>query len=170
LDSFAHAADVTLPRMSGLRLAGSTVERTTEAIGAAVGQAGQAKVVFGPGRPWDWHKDAEGKTCAYMSLDSTGVAKQGPGGAAAEGEMVAVGMVYNAVPEDRRQWADPLGPRPRWHARSVASLEGQAAVAEPLSHLAAQVGLADARRWIALCDGGAGLEDLLRSCSACSRW
>ena len=97
-----------------------------------------------------------------MSIDLTGVAKQGPGGAAAEGEMVAVGMVYNPVPEDRRQWADPHGRRPAWQARYVASLEGQEAVAEPLRHLAGQVGMGGAERWIAVCDGGAGLEDLLR--------
>jgi hypothetical protein len=163
LDSFAHAAETILPKMSGLALAESTVERTTEAIGGEVGRAIEAKAVFGAARPWAWHKDAEGKTCAYLSLDLTGVAKQGPGGVAAEGEMVAVGMVYNPVPEDRRRWANPQGRRPAWQARYVASLEGQEAVAEPLRHLAGQVGLADAERWIGLCDGGAGLEDLLRS-------
>jgi hypothetical protein len=42
-------------------------------------------------------------------------------------------------------------------------LEGQEAVAEPLQHLASQVGIVDAELWIALCDGGAGLEDLLRA-------
>jgi hypothetical protein len=162
LDSFAHAADVILPKLCGLSLAESTVERTTEAIGSELGQALQAKVRFGEPRPWDWHKDAQGKTCAYLALDLTGVAKQGPGGVAAEGEMVAVGMVYNPVPEDRRQWAKPQGPRPAWQACYVASLEGQAAVAEPLHHLASQVGIGTAAVWIALCDGGAGLEDLLR--------
>jgi hypothetical protein len=163
LDSFAHAADVILPKMSGLSVAESTVERTTEAIGCELGQAIEAKVVFGEARPWDWHKDAAGKTCAYVSIDLTGVAKQGPGGVAAEGEMIAVGMVYNPVPEDRRQWTKPQGPRPPWQGRYVASLEGQEAVAEPLRHLAGQVGMGDAELWIALCDGGAGLEDLLRA-------
>jgi hypothetical protein len=162
LDNFARAADVVLPKMSGLVIAESTVERTTEAIGCELGQAVEAKVVFGEARPWDWHHDAEGKTCAYVSIDSTGVAKQGPGAAAAEGEMVAVGMVYNPVPEDRQQWAKPKGPRPPWQARYVASLEGQEAVAEPLRHQAGQVGMGPAQRWIAISDGGAGLEDLLR--------
>jgi hypothetical protein len=163
LDSFAHAAEVILPKMSGLRIAESTVERTTEAIGHQLGEALQAKVVFGTVEPWAWHRDAQGKTCAYVSLDLTGIAKQGPGGVATEGEMVAVGMVYNPVPEDSRQWAHPQGTRPPWQARYVASLEGQEAVAEPLRHLASQVGLGDAELWIALCDGGVGLEDLLRA-------
>ena len=162
LESFARASDVILPKMSGLSLAESTVERTTAAIGGELGRAVEAKVAFDEARAWDWHKDAEGMTCAYVSIDLTGVAKQGPGGAAAEGEMVAVGMVYNPVPEERRQWADPGGRRPDWQARYVASLEGQEAVAEPLRHTAGRVGMGGAQRWIAVCDGGAGLEDLLR--------
>jgi hypothetical protein len=163
LDSFGRAADVILPKMSGLSIAESTVERTTETIGSELGQAVEAKVVFGEARPWDWHHDAEGKSCAYVSLDLTGVAKQGPGGAPAEGEMVAVGMVYNPVPDDRSRWVNPHGRRPPWQARYVASLEGQEAVAEPLRHLAGQVGMGQAQRWIALSDGGAGLEDLLHA-------
>lgn len=117
LDNFARAAGVILPRMSGLSLAESTVERTTEAVGAELGRAPEAKVAFDEARAWDWHKDAEGVTCAYVSIDLTGVARQGPNGAAAEGEMMAVGMVYNPVPEEPRRWADPDGPRPDWQAR-----------------------------------------------------
>ena len=85
LDNFARAADVVLPKMSGLSIAESTVERTTEAIGCELGQAMEAKVAFGEARPWDWHHDAEGKTCAYVSIDSTGVAKQGPGSSGRRG-------------------------------------------------------------------------------------
>jgi hypothetical protein len=163
LDNFARAAEVILPKMSGIALAESTVERTTETVGAELGHAIEAKVAFDEARAWDWHKDAEGMTCAYVSIDLTGIAKQGPGGAAAEGEMVAVGMVDNPVPDDPQQWAKPQGRVPDWQARYVASLEGQEAVAEPLRHLAGQVGIGGAQRWIAICDGGAGLEDLLRS-------
>jgi hypothetical protein len=163
VDNFARAAEVILPKMSGISLAESTVERTTEAIGGELGRAIEAKVGFDEPREWGWHKDAEGVTCAYVSIDLTGIAKQGPGGAAAEGEMVAVGMVYNPIPEDQRQWADPDGRRPGWQARYVAGLEGQEAIAEPLRHAASRVGIGGARRWIAVCDGGAGLEDLLRA-------
>ena len=53
------------------------------------------------------------------------------------------------------------GEAPRFQARYVAGLEGQAALAEPLRKQAAQVGMDRAQRWIALCDAGSGLEDLL---------
>ena len=36
-------------------------------------------------RDWDWQPDAEGKTCASVSGDLTGVGMQGENGAAAEG-------------------------------------------------------------------------------------
>jgi hypothetical protein len=162
LESFPRAAEVIPPKMSGLSIAESTVERTTEAIGAELGQAVEAQVALDEARAWDRHKDAEGMTCAYVSIDLTGIARQGPGGAAAEGEMAAVGMVYNPVPDDRRRWADPEGRRPDRQARDVAGLEGQEAVAEPLHHTAGRVGIGGARRGIAVCDGGSGLEDLLR--------
>ena len=42
-ESFAKAAEVVLPRMSGLTVAESTVERTAEAAGAEVGRAIEAK-------------------------------------------------------------------------------------------------------------------------------
>jgi hypothetical protein len=163
VDNFARAACVILPKMSGISLAESTVERTTEAIGAELGRAIEAKVAFDEPTAWDWHKDAEGMTCGYISIDLTGIARQGPNGAAAEGEMAAVGMVYNPVPEGRGQWADPTGRPPAWQARYVAGLEGQGAIAEPLRQLAGRVGIGGAQRWIAVCDGGSGLEDLLRA-------
>jgi hypothetical protein len=137
------------------------VERTTEAIGQEVGAALAAGATFGAARPWDWHKDAEGKTCAYVSIDLTGVGRQGPGGVAAEGEMVALGLVYNPIPDDPQRWSRPSRKRPPWQARYVASLEGQEAVAAPLRRQAGQVGMDRAERWIAVCDGGAGLEELL---------
>lgn len=161
-ESFAKAAEVILPRMSGLALAESTVERAAEAVGAEVGRLVEAKVPFDEAGPWAWHKDAEGMTCAYVSVDLTGVRRQGPKGVAADGEMIAVGMVYNPIPEDRDRRASPNRRRPPWQTRYVASAEGQEAVAEPLRHMAARVGMGSARRWIAVCDGGAGLEDLLR--------
>lgn len=161
-ESFAKAADIALPRMCGLDVAESTVERTAEALGTEVGQAIESKVPFDETRPWDWHKDAEGMTCAYVSIDLTGVRRQGPNGATAVGEMIAVGMVYNPIPKDRDRWAAPSRRRPPWQTRYVTSAEGQEAVAEPLRHMAAQVGMGDAQRWIAVCDGGAGLEDLLK--------
>lgn len=162
LDSFAIAAEEVLPRMAGLRLSEPTVQRTTEAVGREVGRRQGEAEVFGPARDWAWHKDAAGKSCAYVAIDATGVPQQGPGGSVAEGRMATVAMVYNPVPDSRRRWAKPTGERPRWEARYVAALEGPAALAEPLRRQAAQVGMDRAQRWIALSDGGAGLEDWLR--------
>jgi hypothetical protein len=162
LDSFATVAHEILPRMVGLRVSESTVQRMTEGVGHDEGRRHAAGEVFGPARDWAWHKDAEGKTCAYVSIDATGVPQQGPGGSAAEGRMASVAMVYNPVPEARECWAKPTGKRPEWEARYVASLEGPAALAEPLRRQAAQVGMDRAQRWIALSDGGAGLEDWLK--------
>ena len=160
--SFATAAEEFLPRVAGLRLSESTVQRTTESIGREVGHRLAEGDVFGPPRTWAWHKDAEGKTCAYVAIDATGVPQQGPDGAAAEGRMATVAMVYNPIPEQRDRWAKPTGPRPPWEARYVASLEGQAALAEPLRRQAAQVGMDRAERWLGLSDAGSGLEDWLR--------
>ena len=162
VDSFGEAADVVLRKLAGLRVSESTVERTSEAVGRDVGHRLAAGETFGTSAPWAWHKDAEGKTCAYVALDLTGLGMQGPDGAAAEGRMAAVGMIYNPVPEDPARWARPQKSAPPFQARYVAGLEGQASLAEPMRKQAAQVGLDRAQRWIALSDAGAGLEDLLR--------
>jgi hypothetical protein len=162
LSSFAEGSTAALPKLTGLRLSESTVERTTEAVGRAVAARLAEGEVFGAARDWDWHKDAEGKTCAYVSLDATGVGQQGPDGARAEGRMVTVAMVYNPVPEVKDRRARPDGPPPRFNVRYVAGLDGSAALGEPLRRQAAQVGMDRAERWIALSDGGSGLEDWLR--------
>lgn len=161
VDSFAEAADVVLKKLAGLRVSESTAERTSEAVGRDIGQRLAAGETFGASTPWRWHKDAEGKTCAYVSLDLTGLGMQGPDGAAAEGRMAAVGMIYNPVPEDPTRWSRPRATAPV-QARYVAGLGGQASLAEPLRRQAAKVGMDQAQRWIALSDAGAGVEDLLR--------
>jgi hypothetical protein len=163
VDSFAEAADVVLRKLAGLRVSESTVERTSEAVGQDIGQQIAKRETFGASTPWSWHKDAEGKTCAYVSLDLTGLGMQGPDGAAAEGRMAAVGMIYNPVPEDPTQWSGPQGRVPQFQARYVAGLSGQASLAEPMRKQAAQVGMDRAERWIAISDAGAGVEDLLQA-------
>jgi hypothetical protein len=150
LGSFAEAAEKTLPRLCGLRVSESTVERTTERAGAAVGERLAAGATFGPSRPWAWAADADGKTCAYVSADLTGVGMQGPGGSAADGRMAAVGMIWNAGEEGRVRYACGL-------------VGGLAALGEPLRRQGAQVGMDRADRWVAISDGGAGIEDWLRS-------
>lgn len=162
VDSFAEAAAVVLRKLANLRVAESTVERTSETVGRDIGMRRAAGETFGASPPWAWHRDAEGKTCAYVALDLTGLGMQGPDAAAAEGRMAAVAMVYNPVPDDPARWAQPHGRTPQFQARYVAGLQGQASLAEPLRRQAAQVGMDRAERWIALSDAGAGLEDLLR--------
>lgn len=162
VDSFGEAASVVLKKLAGLRLSESTVQRTSEAVGRDVGARLAAGETFGAAESWAWHKDVEGKTCAYVSLDLTGVGIQGPHAAAAEGRMTAVAMVYNPVPEDKAQWARPQRRVPQFQARYVAGLGGQASLGEPLRRQAAQVGMEQAQRWIALSDAGSGVEDWLR--------
>lgn len=80
LSGFAEAATTSLPKLVGLRVGESTVERATEAAGHDIGRRLALGEVFGPSRDWAWHKDAQGKTCAYVALDATGVGQQGPHG------------------------------------------------------------------------------------------
>jgi hypothetical protein len=162
--SFAEASTKTLPKLAGLRLGESTVERTTEAAGRRVADALVAGQAFGPARDWAWHKDADGQTVAYIAADATGVGQQGPGGAKADGRMANVAVLYNPVPDDRAAWADPAARRrPAWQARYLASLESLVDWGQALRRQGAQIGMDRAQRWIALSDGGSGLEDFLRT-------
>jgi len=161
--SFAEASGRTLLKLAGRRVCESTVERATEAAGGRVEKAVAAGQVFGLAHDGAWHKDAEGKTVASVSIDATGVGQQGPGGAAAEGRRAVGGRIDNPVPEDRTSWANPHGRRPAWQARYLAGLDGLDTFAVPLRKQGAQVGRDRAERWIALSDGGAGLEDFLRT-------
>lgn len=168
MDAFATGADRVLFRMTGLKLSESTVQRATEAAGARVADAQHATATragttFGPATPWNWHKDAEGKSVAYISVDATGVGQQGPGGKRAEGKMAYVGMVYNPVPDAKERWANPEAKRrPEWKARYASQVRPLAELAEPLRRQAGQIGLDHAERWIAISDGGAGLENFLQ--------
>jgi hypothetical protein len=163
ISTFAEAAGTTLPKLAGIRPAESTVERVTEAAGKDLGDRLAAGETFGAAGDWAWHKDAEGKTCAYVAIDATGVGQQGAGGARADGRMATVAMVYNPVPEAPDRRARPDGPPPRFRARYLAGLNGAATLAGPLRRQAAQVGMDRAERWIGLSDGGSGLEDWLRA-------
>jgi hypothetical protein len=163
LASFAEAADKTLPRLAGLRVGESTVERVTEAAGRRLGEALAAGQTFGAAPPWAWHKDAEGQTVAYLFADSTGVGMQGPGGAEAEGRMANVAAIANPVPEERVRWADPSRQKPPpWQTRYLAALRPWSEMAEALRRQGGQVGMNQAQRWVALSDGANGLEDYLK--------
>ena len=150
LGSFGEAATRTLVELCGLRLSESTVQRVTERIGAAVQKELEAGKTFGEAKDWNWSQDAEGQTLACVAADLTGVGMQGRNGGKADGRMAAVGMVWNPGREGQ--------------VRYVCGLTGGvAALAEPLRGQAAQVGMDRAQRWIAISDGGVGLEDWLRT-------
>lgn len=154
-ESFGKAADRTLPKLAGLRLCESTVERTTEEAGARLGARLAAGAVFGLAAAWKWNRDAAGRTCAYVSLDATGILMQGPDGAKIEGRMVSVGMIYNPQPRDP---AEESLSKPCDGARYLAGLYGLEELGLQMRRQGAQVGMDAAEQWIALTDGGNGLE------------
>jgi hypothetical protein len=157
LDSFVQVAGRTLYKTTGLTLSESTVQRATETAGTRLGEMLAAKeLAFTAEKPWQWHEDAAGQTCAYVSVDATGVMIQGPGGAKADGRMAYVGMLYNPQPltaEDRDVC------KPCDNVFYLAGHYGLKELGEQLRHQANVLGIKRAKQWIALTDGGNGLED-----------
>jgi len=152
-DSFGKGADL-LQEMANLRLCESTIQRTTEGVGARLAALLAEGVTFGPAVHWEWRRDARGRRVAYVTVDATGTRQQGPGGKAAEGRMAYVAGVYNPPPE-----GPPTGrPLPALQARYLSGLYPLAALGPLLRRQAAQVGMEDAEVWVALTDGGNGLE------------
>jgi len=100
MSGFEEAAEKTLRKLAGLRLSSSTVRRVTEDAGARLARLLQERVQFQASPSWRWHRDAQGRACAYISVDATGVRQQGPGGAQADGRMAYVGMLYNPPPRE----------------------------------------------------------------------
>ena len=88
-----------LPEACGLRLAEATVRLVTEDAGARLGTVHEQGHTLGDGKPFAWHRDAQGRTCAYVSADLTGVPQQAKGGGPAEGRMPYVAAVYNPAPD-----------------------------------------------------------------------
>jgi hypothetical protein len=154
--SFAQSAEVTLQKLSGLRLGESTVERVTEGAGERLARLLQEKVTFGEKKSWRWQRDARGKTCAYVGLDATGVRQQGDRGAKTEGRMAYVGMLYN--PRSKHDERPPE----RHPVRYLAGFYQLDELGLQLRRQAAQVGWDDAEQQIALSDGGRGLEEFFR--------
>jgi hypothetical protein len=147
--------------MAGIHLSEATIQRTTEDAGQRIAHLlGQGRV-FGPVQAWDWHADARGRTVAYFTVDATGTRQQGPGGAAAAGRMAYVTGVYNPCPAD---WLLPAGPAPpRLQARYLSGLYALNELGLLLRRQAAQVGMERAALWIALTDGGNGLEEFCQT-------
>jgi hypothetical protein len=157
-ESFGKAAERTLVKLAGLRLSESTVERTTEAAGTRLGQQLHEGKVIGPKQDWEWNLDAEGQSCAYVSVDATGILMQGEEGAKAEGRMVSVGMLFN--PQPRQQDEKALS-KPCDGVRYLAGLYSLEELGLQLRRQGAQVGMDAADVWIALTDGGNGLEKFI---------
>jgi len=157
IGSFAEAAEKFLPKMAGLRLAESTVERTTEAAGQRLDALWEEGHTLGAAADWPWNHDAKGRTVAYVSVDATGVGIQGPGGAQAEGRMVWVAKVFNPRGEPTAAFPKPHLPT----ARSQAGLLDLDELGARLRRQAAQVGMDRAQQWVALTDGGNGLDNFM---------
>jgi hypothetical protein len=158
VESFEGGVNV-LKQMAGIRLSESAVERTTEGAGQRIAKLLGQGFLFGLALVWDWRKDARGRTVGYVTIDATGTRQQGPGGARAEGRMAYVAAVYNPAPPD---WLCPTGPAPPMQAHYVSGLYSLAEVGPVLRRQAAHVGLEKAEVWVALTDGGNGLEAFAR--------
>jgi hypothetical protein len=157
-ESFGKAAERTLRKLAGIRISESTVERTTEAGGQRLGNLLERGAVFGPRTPWQWNRDATGKTCAYVSGDATGILMQGGNGSKVDGRMVNVGMIFN--PQPRTPGEKALA-KPCDGVRYLAGLYTLEELGQQLRRQGAQVGMDAAEQWIALTDGGNGLEHFI---------
>lgn len=156
LSSFADAAERTLPRMCGLRISESTVERTCEDKGESVKQQLADGGTEGPKQSWPWQRDAQGRTCAYVGMDHTGVPQQGPGAARADHRMAAVALVYNPQSEHDER------PRPPHQVRFLSGFYELNEIGRQLRREAEAVGIMEAEVQLAFSDAGAGLEATLK--------
>jgi uncharacterized protein UPF0236 len=156
--SFEKGAEL-LQEMSGVGLSESTVERTTEDVGARIATLLAAGKTVGPRVQWQWQRDAQGRTVAYVSIDATGTRQQGPQGQAAEGRMAYVGSIFNPVPA--QQWVEPVpnAKRQQMQARYLAGLYALEDMGSLMRQLAGRVGMDQAEVWVVLTDGGSGLEE-----------
>lgn len=160
-DSFERGADL-LRETAGIRLSETTVQRTTAAAGVRIAtHLGQGRT-FGGKQPWDWFRDAVGRTVGYIAIDATGVRQQGGHGERADGRMAYVGAIFNPLPDRERVFEGLPRPGEAMRARYVSGLYPLAEMGPLLRRQGAAVGLDRADVWVALSDGGAGLEDFLR--------
>lgn len=161
-DSFEKGADL-LEEMTGLSLSESTVQQTAESAGERIGKSFSQGRGFGKSEPWPWFSDARGETVGYVAIDATGVRQQGKGGGKADGRMAYVGMVFNPIPDRERVFEALPKPGETMKARYVSGLYSLHQMGPLLRLQGAQVGLDRAETWVALSDGGNGLEDFLRT-------
>src|SRR5260370_572399 len=155
-EGFGEAAGRTLHKVGGLWLSESTVERTAEATGARLWKQLTSGPVLDTAQPYDWHKDVNGQTCGYLSVDATGILMQGDEGAKVEGRMVYVGMIYN--PQPRKPEEEALS-KPCDGVRYLAGLYTLDDLGQQLRRQGVQWGMDSPAIWIALTDGGTRLEE-----------
>lgn len=160
-DSFEKGAAL-LAETAGVVLSEATVRHTTEATGARLAAELGGGRAFGVKRAWDWFQDALGRTVGYMAIDATGVRQQGPHAERADGRMAYVGMIFSPLPDPERVFEGLPKPGEAMRARYVSGLYPLAEMGPLLRRQGARVGLDGAEVWVALSDGGSGLEDLLR--------
>jgi hypothetical protein len=161
-DSFGKGSDL-LEKTAAVWLSVSTLQRATESAGERIAASLVAGKSFGAKQKWDWHRDAHGRRVAYVGLDATGVPQQGKHGEKADGRMAYVGVVYNPLPDPQRVFGDRPRPGERMKARYVSGLYTLAEMGPLLRQQAAQVGMDEAEVWIALTDGGNGLEHFMET-------
>jgi hypothetical protein len=150
--------------MAGIDLSESTVQRTTEKAGERIAATLQeGKKAFGPKQPWQWYCDALGRRVAYIGLDATGVRQQGPHGEKADGRMANVGVIFNPLPDPKRGCVGRPKPGTVMQARYISGLYPLAEMGPLLRRQAAQVGMDQADIWVALTDGGSGLESFMEA-------
>lgn len=160
-DSFEKGAEL-LRETAGIRLSEATVQRTTEAAGERIAESLTRGRTFGGKQSWSWFRDAAGRRVGYIGIDATGVRQQGPHGQRADGRMAYVGMIFNPLPDEQRVFEGLPEPGESMRARYVSGLYPLAEMGPLLRKQGAQVGLDRAEVWVAISDGGAGLEDFLR--------
>jgi hypothetical protein len=160
-DSFEKGTEL-LRETAGIRLSESTVQRTTEATGERLAEHLRKGRTFGGRESWEWFRDAGGRTVGYIEIDATGVRQQGPSGMGADGRMAYVGMIFNPLPDRERVFQGLPKPGVPMRARYVSGLYPLADMGPLLRRQGAQVGLDRAEVWVAITDGGAGLEDFVR--------
>jgi hypothetical protein len=160
-DSFEKGTEL-LKETAGVRLSESAVQRTTEATGDRIATHVRKGRTFGGKVAWDWFRDACGRTAGYIEIDATGVRQQGPEGVRAEGRMAYVGVIANPLPDRERVFECLPKPGASMKARYASGLYPLAEMGPLLRRQGAQVGLDRADVWVALADGGAGLEDFVR--------
>ena len=160
-DSFEKGTEL-LKETAGVRLSESTVQRTTTGTGDRIATHVQKGRTFGGKVAWDWFRDACGRTVGYIEIDATGVRQQGANGARAEGRVAHVGMIANPPPDRERVFEGLPKPGASMKARYASGLYPLAEMGPLLRRQGAQVGLDRADVWVALTDGGVGLEDFVR--------